>query len=155
MIVYDLSCANAHTFEGWFTSSADYEEQLSTGLLRCPVCDSDSVRKAPMAPAVSSRKEGAGDATKPDKAVPFSNLPIPPQVREAIRAIATAQAEALKKSKWVGARFAEEVRAQHYGEKDERPVHGKASADEARALSEEGIAIAPLLVPVADPDELN
>lgn len=85
----------------------------------------------------------------------MANLALPPELREAFHQIAKAQAKALESSEWVGARFSEEVRAQHYGEKDQAPVHGKASAAEARALTEEGIGIAPLLIPVVEPDELN
>ena len=43
----------------------------------------------------------------------------------------------------------------HYGERDHEPIHGQATADEARDLIEEGIAVAPLLVPVIPPDQAN
>jgi hypothetical protein len=43
----------------------------------------------------------------------------------------------------------------HYGEADETPIHGRATRDEAEEMVAEGIAVAPLLVPVAPPDELN
>ncbi|MFX6876818.1 DUF1178 family protein, partial [Acinetobacter baumannii] len=59
---------------------------------------------------------------------------LPPQVVAALQAIAAVQAEALKSSTWVGDRFAEDVRAMHYGDKEEAPVHGRTSAEEARAL---------------------
>jgi len=54
VIVYSLSCAAGHAFEGWFSSSAAYDEQLAGGKLVCPVCDSRKVSKAPMAPALSN-----------------------------------------------------------------------------------------------------
>jgi hypothetical protein len=73
----------------------------------------------------------------------------------AMRAMAAIQAEAIKQSRWVGEHFAEESRAMHYGERDQATIHGQATRDEAEALVEEGIAIAPLLFPVAAPDELN
>ncbi len=154
MIVYDLSCPNAHSFEGWFSSSGDFEKQQDDGRLVCPVCDSANIRKAPMAPAVSSRQPDRSSATREDRQSAMQNE-IPPQVREAFAKLAKAQAKALESSTWVGGKFAEEVRSQHYGEKDAAPVHGKASIADARALVEEGIGIAPVLFPVADPDELN
>ncbi|PKP89585.1 MAG: DUF1178 domain-containing protein, partial [Alphaproteobacteria bacterium HGW-Alphaproteobacteria-15] len=40
MIVFDLSCADGHRFEGWFGSSTDFEEQCARGLLTCPACGS-------------------------------------------------------------------------------------------------------------------
>ncbi|MNU03466.1 hypothetical protein D3C72_2475060 [compost metagenome] len=52
----------------------------------------------------------------------------------------------------VGDRFPEEARKIHYGEADERGLIGQATVEEAVALLEEGIAIAPL--PVL-PDEVN
>lgn len=172
MIVFDLSCTQGHRFEGWFGSSADYESQQKRGLLACPQCDCASVSKAPMAPAVPV-KGNARSASQPVPAVetaPVHTLPqqvantsklpamppsMPPQVRQAFEALAKAQAEALKKSTWVGATFAEQSRAMFYGERDEAPIHGQASLAEARALAEEGVPIAPILFPVAPPDELN
>ncbi|HWA30210.1 MAG TPA: DUF1178 family protein, partial [Rhizomicrobium sp.] len=44
----------------------------------------------------------------------------------------------------VGEKFPEEARKIHYGEKDERPIYGQASLEEAADLVEEGIDVAPL-----------
>ena len=44
------------------------------------------------------------------------------------------QAEALKSSRWVGSDFDESARAMHYGEAGHEPIHGQATADEAREL---------------------
>jgi len=38
MIVFDLACPDGHRFEGWFGSSADYDDQRARGLLACPHC---------------------------------------------------------------------------------------------------------------------
>jgi hypothetical protein len=43
----------------------------------------------------------------------------------------------------------------HYGEREHATIHGQATPDEARALADEGVPIAPLPFPVAPPDELN
>jgi hypothetical protein len=80
---------------------------------------------------------------------------MPPEVEKAIRQLANAQAKALESSKWVGDKFAEEARSQHYGEKDETPIHGKATRKEAEELAAEGISVAPILFPIAEPDQLN
>jgi hypothetical protein len=72
-----------------------------------------------------------------------------------LRAVALAQAEAIKSSTWVGTSFAEDARAMHYGDKDAAPIHGQATPEEARDLLEEGIAVAPLLIPVVPPGEAN
>jgi hypothetical protein len=154
MIVFNLACDNAHGFEGWFRSSDDFASQQARGLLTCPVCDSAEVAKAPMAPAVPAK--GNRMASAPASAgVAIANNPMPPEVAEAFKALAAAQSKALAKSEWVGDRFAAEVRSMHYGETEQKQVHGRASKDDAVALMEEGIAVAPLLVPVHPPEELN
>ena len=68
-----------------------------------------------------------------------------------MRALADAQAKALKSSTWVGDTFAETSRAMHYGEREHATIHGQATAEEARALVDEGIKVAPLPFPVAAP----
>lgn len=65
------------------------------------------------------------------------------------------QADALKDSQWVGGAFPERARAIYYGEAEPATIHGTASPQEVRAMAEEGLAVAPLLVPVAPPDQTN
>ena len=150
MIVFDLSCDSAHTFEGWFGSSDDFASQQARGLVTCPVCESSAVTKAPMAPAVPAKGNRVAA-----EILSLARGKLPPEVAAAFKALAAAQAKALTNSEWVGDRFAAEVRSMHYGEAEEKQVHGRATKDDAVALIEEGIAVAPLLVPVHPPEELN
>jgi hypothetical protein len=162
MIVFDLECRNAaHRFEGWFGSSDDFAEQQARGLVTCPVCGSADVVKAISAPNLARkgnqlpepvRRQPAPVATPAPQPAP---PPLPPEAVAALQAIARIQAETLKSSTWVGENFADDARAMHYGEKDQAPIHGQATPDEARALIEEGVEIAPILFPVAPPDDLN
>ena len=154
MIVFDLACEHGHRFEGWFGSSADFEDQRARGLLICPTCGTSQVTKAPMAPAVPAKGNQRQEVLPPDQR-PMANTPMPPEMHKALAALARAQAEALKNSTWVGDKFAEETRKMHYGERDEAPIHGQASLAEARALIEEGVPVAPLPFPVAPPEKLN
>lgn len=160
MIVFDLHCAEGHRFEGWFGSSSDYEEQQARGLVSCPECGSIEVGKAPMAPAVGAKGNALTNA-RPEQPVaeaesqPVSNTPMPAEVQKAMQALAQAQAKALKNSTWVGKDFAAQSRAMHYGERDEAPIHGQASLEEAKALVDEGVPVAPLPFPLAPPDKLN
>ena len=154
MIVYDLICDQSHRFEGWFGSSAEFADQRERGLLSCPNCGSVEISKAPMAPAVPAKGNTRTEVMQ-DQSTPVSNQPMPAEVQEAMAKLAAAQAEALKKSTWVGDKFAETSRKMHYGETDEKPIHGQASMDEAKSLVDEGIAVAPLPFPVAPPDKLN
>lgn len=154
MIVYDLSCDRGHRFEGWFGSSDDFAEQLAHGFVSCPQCGSPEVGKAPMAPAVPRKGNQQSIAGVPGRQV-LANGPMPPEVTEALKNLADAQAKALSQSKWVGDSFAEQSRAMHYGEREAETIHGQATADEARELFEEGIPVSPLPFPVAPPDDLN
>ena len=54
------------------------------------------------------------------------------------------RAEIESKSEYVGPRFSEEARKIHYEEAPARGIHGEATADEAKALKEEGIEFYPL-----------
>lgn len=167
MIVFDLSCPAGHRFEGWFGSSSDYEDQQARGLVACPHCGSAEVNKAPMAPAVSAKGnqdrapapiEAESDVAGPASAAPGNPMTsgeIPPAVRKAMQALAEAQAKALKESRYVGEKLADEARAMHYGEKELEAIHGKATLKEAKELLEEGVPVAPLLAPYTPPEELN
>jgi hypothetical protein len=133
MIRYALLCGQAHDFEGWFGSSADYDDQHDRGLLECPVCGSKAVRKAVMAPAIAGTKAQAGS----------DGLPRP--VRDTIIEAALAMRRRVEETfDYVGDRFAEEARAIHRGEGVERGIFGEATGREVVALLEEGVPIAPL-----------
>ncbi len=60
MIVFDLRCSpTGHVFEAWFGSSADYESQRQRGLVSCPLCGSDGIEKAVMAPRIGAKGDQA------------------------------------------------------------------------------------------------
>ncbi|MDE2301515.1 MAG: DUF1178 family protein [Sphingomonadales bacterium] len=160
MIVYELECHPlGHRFEGWFGSSGDFVRQHERGLVTCPHCGSSDIRKAPMAPRLA-RKHNSNTPQEPapKPASPESRGAagvVPAEAAAMIRALARMQAEALKRSLWVGDKFAETARAMHYGEQGEAPIHGEASLAEARDLLDEGIGIAPVLFPMAPPRQVN
>lgn len=58
MIVFSLRCSKGHTFDEWFASSAEYEAKSEAGGLACPECGDGEVKKAIMAPRVSSTATG-------------------------------------------------------------------------------------------------
>ncbi len=72
-----------------------------------------------------------------------------------MQALAKVQAEALKDSRFVGESFAEDARAMHYGEQEAESIHGQTTIEEAQALLEEGIEVAPLPFPVVPPGKAN
>jgi len=108
-----------------------------------------------MAPAVPRKANQVSVPAAAGRDNPVARGPLPAEVAQALAALARAQAKALEKSRWVGTAFAEESRAMHYGEREPNAIHGQATADEARELFEEGIAVAPLPFPIAPPEELN
>ena len=150
MIVFDLACGEGHRFEGWFGSSDDFAAQQARGLVACPQCGSVEIAKAPMAPAVPRKGNQKSEAKRP-----VAGGKLPPEAAEVLGKLAKMQAEALKSSTWVGGAFAERSREMHYGERDAEAIHGQATPEEAHGLIEEGIAVTPLLFPVALPEELN
>jgi hypothetical protein len=163
MISYDLKCqTHRHVFEGWFASADSYRDQTARGLVACPQCGCVDIEKQLSIPNVGA-KSNQQRQTLPEiaplskTATPAMAAPpsLPIAVKEMMARVAEAQAEALKTSQWVGNSFAEEVRAQHYGETDAKLVHGEATAKQAEDLAEEGIAIMPILFPIAPPDKRN
>ncbi len=154
MIAFDLNCSNGHRFEGWFASSEDYSKQQSSGLLACPVCNDITVQKALSVPHVP-KKGNQRSLSVPVAAETAKADALPPVVVELVQKLAVAQTEMLKQSQWVGGQFAETARAIHYGEEADRIIHGETSAEEAKALMEEGVPVAPLLFPVVPPSAKN
>ncbi len=141
MIRYALKCADEHRFESWFQSASAFDALAEKGLVACPVCGGTQVDKAVMAPQVAS-SEGPDRAPRQKEERPLSGPAHPAeQMLKALRA------HLEKNSTYVGRRFAAEARAMHVGERDEGAIHGEATPEEARALIDEGVPIAP--VPVA------
>lgn len=133
MIKYALQCDQAHEFEGWFGSSADYDDQAARGLVECPVCGSRGVSKQIMAPAVAG--------TKAQRAAPAPD----PKMREMMMAaMGEVRRHVEENFDYVGDAFAKEARAIHEGKSEERGIYGEASPSEVKALVEDGVRVAPL-----------
>ncbi len=159
MIVFDLECrAGGHRFEGWFASSDDFAAQQARGLVTCPSCGAPEVDKALSAPRLTRKGNqlpAVAPMPAPDAPQSVTNGPLPPEAVAMLKAVAAVQGEMLKSSTWVGENFAEDARAMHYGEKDAAMIHGRASPAEVQSLIEEGVPVAPVIVPVVPPGEIN
>jgi hypothetical protein len=136
MIRYAIKCSADHSFDSWFQSAAAYEALKGAGHVSCPVCGSTTVEKGLMAPAV--RVSDTGEMA----AVPDRPLAAPGTDVEAALAALRRQIEA--NSDYVGLNFAAEARRIHAGDAPERSIYGEARADDARALIEDGVPVAPL-----------
>jgi hypothetical protein len=153
VIVFDLKCAGGHVFEAWFGSSAAYEEQRAGGLVACPLCGASDVTKAVMAPNIGAKGNARSGSTAPVEA--SASEPSPEAIKGAIAAIAAVQAKMLEGSEWVGVAFTDRARAMHAGDEDPAPIHGQATLAQARELIEDGVAVAPLPLPVIPPAARN
>src|SRR5688572_3537440 len=101
MIRYSLLCTSDHKFEAWFRNAEAYEEQCAKGIVTCPVCNTDRVGKAMMAPAVGRSSEKMSlSAGHPDHA----------KIQAAMRAL---REKVTSEADYVGDKFAEEARKIH------------------------------------------
>ncbi len=152
MLRYALICDKAHDFEGWFRDSAGFDMQASSGLLTCPVCGSRAIARAIMAPNVARRDrdpaQGGGLAAEVARdagvASPTVVEPGPVAILSEGDQAARAALKALHThvrahSRDVGPGFAKAARDMHEGVVDHAAIHGVASAEEVRALHEDGI----------------
>lgn len=144
MIRYALVCELEHEFDGWFSSSAAFDEQAAASEVACPVCGSVKVRKGLMAPNVSGTKKSS-----------TINVPSPQaEMAQKMVAMMTALRKHVEENcDYVGDKFAETARRIHYEEEPQREIYGEATIEEARELIEEGVEVAPL--PVLTPRQAN
>ena len=121
MIAFDLFCSNGHKFECWFKDSSSFEEQKSTGMITCPICDDHQIEKA-FSPFAIKR---GGERVK-EEIDPHQDLQL---VHEDLD----------KHFDDVGAEFYKEALKIHYGETEKRNIKGTATTEEEVILKEEGV----------------
>lgn len=126
MIHYALVCDGGHDFDGWFRDSETFESQASGGLVSCPFCASTNVTRGVMAPHVA-RGERKADAARVLRSM----------IRELRDNVVAATED-------VGESFPQEARAIEEGDAKPRPIRGRATFEEAKALLEDGIEILPI-----------
>ena len=129
MIILNLQCTEAHPFEGWFDSTDDFDRQVQSAMVACPMCGDTQVSRLPSGPRVKR----ANDVVEPGQ--------------QAMTKMIQALSELAHNSEDVAERFPEEARRMHYGEAEPRNIRGQASLTETRELLEEGIAIMPVPLP--------
>ncbi len=137
MIRFALKCANAHDFDSWFASAAAFDRLKAAGGLACPDCGSSIVEKAVMAPRVS-----VSTPAQPSSARSLREMPPEGAMRQDV--LERLRREVERKAEYVGRDFADEARAIHNDEAPARSIWGEARGDEARALIEDGVPVAPL-----------
>ncbi|MDH5258513.1 MAG: DUF1178 family protein [Gammaproteobacteria bacterium] len=145
MIIYDLECGAKHHFEGWFKNAEEFVEQQQTGMLICPLCGSEQVRKIPSASHIV--KGGAENVTRTQDT----------EIVEASKRQVLQLFHDYIDNNFddVGNKFAEEAIKIHHGESNERNIRGTATADEVKELKQEGISAVQLPPAPYDKDKLN
>ena len=129
MIVFNLNCsACSFSFEGWFENTKDYKKQNNQGLVCCPSCNSNNIKKGLMAPNV---------ARKSNSIISKRNKSIASNVKKLKKIIE-------KEFDYVGDKFTEEAKKIKYGEVNERGIYGEASIEQTKELMDEDIDVLPL-----------
>ncbi len=138
MIRYDLKCDQDHRFDGWFASAGAFDTSKAAGMIACTICGSTQVDKTLMAPMVRPDRSPVPTQNPDGKNPALQDRAAHEQIMAALRRAVE------ENSDYVGQDFAAEARAMHDGDAPERAIWGEARLDEARALIEDGIPIAPL-----------
>ena len=128
MIKYQLNCKKCKVdFDSWFASSNEYERLETKKLLSCIKCGSLKVEKSLMAPNLLSKNYKI-DVQENKKILEIKN-----KLKEYKKFVE-------KNLDYVGDNFAYEARSIHYGgKKRKKGIYGKASNQDIKDLSEEGI----------------
>jgi hypothetical protein len=153
MKVLNLQCAGQHSFEGWFGSEADFLSQQTRGLVICPLCGDAQIQKMLSAPRLNLRStRGEADTARlvEEPVGVSSDLEVKevaaaaPQSQLMQARLMQAMREILSNTEDVGERFADQARAMHYGDLEQRSIRGQSTPDVVMALIEEGIEVMPL-----------
>ena len=137
MIKYQLICDCESKFEGWFPSIEDFENQLATGQLLCPMCDSTKVKRDIMSPSVKKKstktprqrgKEAMLDMAK-------GQMVMGGKARTLLKEL---EKQVKEKFENVGKDFPKEARKAVKGQRNEE-FYGTATKKEANELINEGI----------------
>ena len=128
MIKYKLFCKNcSQYFDSWFATSKEYEKLKKLKLINCLKCDSIKIEKSLMAPSIINNKNENNNLNSK------KHLEIKNKLKEYKKFIKN-------NFDYVGDNFTNEARSIHYNNKKRKKgIYGKASVDEVKELSEEGI----------------
>ena len=130
MIKYDLKCGMSHSFEGWFSNSTEFEEQVKEGLVSCPICGDLKVERAIVAPAI--KKSALKQDLKKRNIPNINEIELKTKIRSLTKEIE-------KNTIDVGDNFAEEATMIYNGKKKSKPIRGTATKNEEKKLKEEGV----------------
>lgn len=134
MIQYALICDEGHQVDSWFQSASAFQTLSDAGHLSCAVCGSADVRKAVMAPRVTTRQAETSET-------PPALLKTSTEEEKALQAL---RQHVEQNADYVGREFATEARAMYLGAVPDRAIYGEVNRADAKALIEDGVPVAPL-----------
>ena len=137
MIVYDLSCGNGHTFEGWFDDLKAFQDQQRKNLIACPLCNDTSIRILPSTFGIK-KSQSEPRAMPKDEISPYDVTP------EKMISFFEQNFED------VGGKFAQEALKMHYDVTEKRNIRGTSTPSEEETLQKEGIKFFKFPVPRID-----
>jgi hypothetical protein len=138
LIRYDLICSKGHEFDGWFANSDAYDKQAKRGMISCSHCGVNRIEKQIMAPGIPAK----GNRKSESQAMTAG--PVDPRAAALMQVMRDYRKHVTENSENVGNKFADEARKIHFKEVKERPIYGEATADDAKALIEDGIDVHPI-----------
>jgi hypothetical protein len=128
MIKFNLICKCGKTFESWFASSKEFASLSKKKIVRCINCNSTSVKKSIMSPNLVTKSNKTTDVQDSAKKIKKELLKFKKYIEQ--------------NCENVGDNFAQEARNIHYDNKKSKSIYGRATAEEANELQDEGIDIA-------------
>ena len=128
MIKYNLFCNDcAKDFDSWFGNSKEFEKLKKNKLLSCPICNSAKIEKSLMSPSIINNKSGNSIINSK------KHLEVKKKLKQYKKFIKD-------NFDYVGDNFSYEARSIHYNDKKRsKGIYGKASINDIKELSEEGI----------------
>jgi len=128
MIKYKLFCNNCvQNFDSWFGNSREFEKLKKNKLLSCPNCNSAKIEKSLMSPSIINNKSKNNNLNSK-------------KFLEVKRKLKKYKKFIKNNFDYVGDNFSYEARSVHYNDKKRsKGIYGKASINEIKELSEEGI----------------
>ncbi|AFZ83514.1 conserved hypothetical protein of the DUF1178 family [Candidatus Kinetoplastibacterium blastocrithidii TCC012E] len=147
--VFDLQCEYGHTFEGWFSSHYEFDDQHSRKMIECPFCSSNKITKLVSAPYVNTKLSPDANNKKIDKSSGKVNI-----LETQINIIKTIR-KILKEAENVGPNFAEEARKINNGDAEKRAIKGTVTKEEHQSLQNDEIEVLSIPEFLEDPSSMH
>ena len=122
MKIFDLKCIADHRFEGWFEDLSELEGQIAQGMVSCPVCGEQNVRRVPSSFAIKAKRPAE---ITPQNAAQLMGQAVMRYLQENFDD--------------VGPKFATEALKIHYGVSEPRDIRGVSTPEEEKMLAKEGV----------------